>query len=184
MRRILMVFAAVLLLAAAGCGSKSKSTSSSQSGPGSAPASQGTASGSGSGSAGKTRFAKTKFVIHAGLAFGAFHRYIYKPFRAGKFAHPARSKLALVKGGVAGIFAYHEVKVALKDARSSPLLSKLVSPLTALQAKLGALGSTLKRGRSDPAVINAANSDVTSIGAQSAKAGQPIKDQPTPSLGG
>jgi hypothetical protein len=24
-----------------------------------------------------------KFVLHAGLAFGAFHRYIYKPFKAG-----------------------------------------------------------------------------------------------------
>lgn len=182
MRRILMVLGAVLLLAAAaGCGSKSKSTTSSQGANGNTH-SQSTTTGAAAG--GKTRLAKTKFVIHAGLAFGAFHRYIYKPFKAGRFAHPASSKLALVKGGVAGIFAYHEVKVALKDAQSSRLLSKLVSPLTALQAKLSALGSALKRGKSDPAAINAANSDVTSIRAQSANAGQPIKDQPTPSLGG
>jgi len=59
-----------------------------------------------------------------------------------------------------------------------------VRPLTALQAKLSALGSTLKHGKSDPTAINAASSDVASISAQSAKAGQPIKDQPTPSLGG
>jgi hypothetical protein len=30
-------------------------------------------------------FAKTKFVLHAGLAFGAFHRYLYKPYQAGTF---------------------------------------------------------------------------------------------------
>jgi len=32
------------------------------------------------------------FVLHAGLAFGAFHRWIYKPFKAG-----ARSPVRLEK---------------------------------------------------------------------------------------
>ncbi len=177
MRRVVAVVLVGLLLVAAGCGSKSNGSSSNTSGASGAAGTQTTP-------AKKTHFAKTKFVIHAGLAFGAFHRYVYKPFKAGKFSHPLTHKLAVVKGGVAAIFAYHEVKVALKDAQSSPLLSKLVSPLTALQTKLSALGSTLKRGKSDPTAIDSANSDVSAISAQSAKAGQPIKDQPTPTLGG
>jgi hypothetical protein len=35
--------------------------------------------------------------LHAGLAFGAFHPYIYKPFRAGWFSQPQAQKRALVK---------------------------------------------------------------------------------------
>ncbi|MEV7908560.1 hypothetical protein AB0P04_43915, partial [Streptomyces anulatus] len=31
------------------------------------------------------RFAKIRFALHAGLALGAFHRYIYKPLRSGGF---------------------------------------------------------------------------------------------------
>lgn len=73
-------------------------------------------------------FARTKFLLHAGLAFGAFHRYIYKPFLSGGFTPPLRHKLAIVKAGAAALFAYHEIKIALIDAQSSALLSKLVSP--------------------------------------------------------
>jgi len=32
------------------------------------------------------------------------------------------------------LFVYHEVKLALIDAQSSPLLSKLISPLTGLDS--------------------------------------------------
>ena len=28
-------------------------------------------------------FAETKFVLHSGLAFGAFHRYLHKSHKAG-----------------------------------------------------------------------------------------------------
>jgi hypothetical protein len=51
-------------------------------------------------------FAKTKFVLHAGLAFGAIHRYIYKPLRAGALHNgaPGRVKV-LLKGAAAAIFA-------------------------------------------------------------------------------
>jgi len=44
-------------------------------------------------------------------------------------------KLAIVKAGAAVQFVYHEVKLALIDAQSSPLLSKLISPLTGLDSK-------------------------------------------------
>ena len=128
-------------------------------------------------------FAKTKFLLHMGLAFGAFHRYVYKPFKAGGFTPVSSHKLVIVKAGAAGLFAYHEIKIALVDAQSSSTLSKLVSPLTALEAKLSSLGSGLKSGKVNGSAITGANSSVSSIGSQSTSSGASIKDLATPSLG-
>ena len=65
-------------------------------------------------------FAKTKFAIDAGLAFGAFHRYIYKPFKSGQLGggllHNKKSKL---KAALAAAFAYNRVKAALRAALRS-----------------------------------------------------------------
>jgi hypothetical protein len=123
-RRLVTVCLVALVLAVAGCGSSSSSTS---------------AGGSGGGSASSTvttpnvgHLPTAKFVLHAGLAFGAFHRYIYKPFKAGEL-HGFSHKLTIIKAGLAGLFAYHELKLAIKDAQASPILSKLVAPVTCLQ---------------------------------------------------
>jgi len=167
-----------LVLLGAGCG-KSSSSGSSQSG------SNGGQASSGSGQAPKkVRFAKTKFVFHAGLAFGAFHRYIYKPFRAGSFSRPLSHKKALLKAAVAALFVVHEVKKAREAAQSSPLLTKLFSPLAALENKVTGLRSSFRGGRAEPAQIDSANSDITSIGQKSASSGAPVRDLPTPALGG
>jgi hypothetical protein len=155
----------VAVIALAGCGS---SSSSGQSSASSAP---------------HVHFAKTKFLLHAGLAFGAFHRYIYKPFRNGGFTPVSSHKLAIVKAGAAGLFAYHEVKIALVDARSSATLSKLVSPLTALQTRLSSLGHQLHGGHLNPAAITGANSSVSNLTGLGAKSGAAIHDLATPSLG-
>ncbi|MGI8430541.1 MAG: hypothetical protein ACR2OB_14845 [Solirubrobacteraceae bacterium] len=43
------------------------------------------------------------------MAFGAFHRYIYKPFKTGMFSGSLlHHKLAAMKGALAAAFAYHE----------------------------------------------------------------------------
>jgi hypothetical protein len=167
-RGMLAVLFVTVALAAAGCGSSSSSSSSAQ----------------GSGGTATTHLAKTKFLLHAGLAFGAFHRYIYKPLKEGKFSGGLfHHKLATLKAALAGAFAYHEVKLALVDARSSKLLSKVLAPLLALQTKLGSLTSDLKHGNADPSAIQSANSAATQAGSASHGAGQTITDQPTPSFG-
>jgi hypothetical protein len=155
----------VVVLGLAGCGSSSSSSA---------------------GSAGSqhVHFARTKFLLHAGLAFGAFHRYIYKPFRSGGFTPPLSHKAAIVKAGAAALFVYHEVKIALTDARSSSLLSKLERTLTSLQNKVNALHQSLHSGHLDSTGIKAANSAVSSIGAQSAHSGTRIRDLATSGLGG
>jgi hypothetical protein len=180
MQRLLAISLVVLTaLVGAGCGSKGSTASSSGT-----PAAQ-TTTPAATGTTPTTHFAKTKFVLHAGLAFGAFHRYIYKPFKTGRFSGGLlHHKLATVKAALAAAFAYHEVKLALNDARSSKILSTALAPLLALQTKLGSLTGKLKHGSADAATIQSAQSDTGTIGAAGARAGQPIADQPTPSLGG
>lgn len=137
-------------------------------------------SGASSGTTTTVHFAKTKFLLHAGLAFGAFHRYVYKPYRAGGFSPPSRHKAAIVKAGVATLFAYHETKLALHDARGSKVLSHLLAPILALQTRLGQLGPRLKGGSLDGAGINSANGAVSSLESASTAQGAPIADRAAP----
>ena len=171
-RGLVMLLLAALVSVSAGCGSSSSSSS---------------ASGGGSASTGSSTetvsHPNLKFALHAGLAFGAFHRYIYKPLKAGTFSSGIfKHKLALVKAGLAGLFAYHELKLAIKDAQASPTLSKLVAPVTALADKLKGIGESTKSGNLDPSAINSANGDVTSLSGLAKRAGVSLSDQ-TPSAG-
>jgi hypothetical protein len=165
---IVLVLLTIAGLVVAGCGSSS-SSSSGQASSGAQTQASSTA---------HTSFAKTKFVLHAGLAFGAFHRWIYKPLKAGSFTsgNPLKHKAAFVKAGLAGLFAYHELKLALNAAKSSPTLSKLLTPITALQSKLQSLGSSLKGGHLDPSAITSANSDIASLGSAAGASGQSITE--------
>ena len=167
-----------LALVFAGCGSSSGSSS----GSGASASASSTDTGASSTATGTVHFAKTKFVLHVGLAFGAFHRYLYKPLRAGEFSKPLSHKAALVKAALATAFIVHELKIANTDAQSSPILTKLVSPLTALHGKVSAMVAGLKAGHYDPAQINSAQSDVASIASQAGGAGAAVKDLPVPSF--
>jgi hypothetical protein len=169
----LLALLAVLVLGLSACGSTTTtSTSQNNSGTATTTTTQ------------STSFPKTKFILHAGLAFGAFHHFIYKPYKAGNLTSGGllNHKFAVVKAGLAGLFAYHEVKLALEDAKSSPLLSRLLSPLTALSDKLQALGTQLKGGTIDKAGIEAANTQVAVTDAASKAAGTVINEA-TPSAG-
>jgi hypothetical protein len=104
-------------------------------------------------------------VLRAGLAFGAFHHYIYQPFEAGSFTggNLSKNKPAVVEAALAGLFAYHELKLAAKHAQASPILVKLLAPVNALADRLKTLGSGLKSGKPDASSIASANGDITSL---------------------
>jgi hypothetical protein len=121
--------------------------------------------------------AKTKFVLHAALAFGAFHRWIYKPAKAGELSHPFRHPLVAAKAALAAAFTYHELKLALADAQASPTLSKLVAPITALQNKIHGLEGSVKSGGTSSSDATSLDGAVSSIKSQAASAGQPITEQ-------
>lgn len=168
--RRLMRIATLLLLAGtlifAGCGSSTK-----------------TVSGTGSNGQVTTQtvpnvhFAKTKFLLHSGLAFGAFHRYIYKPLRAGalRSGAPGRVKVAL-KGAVATIFIVHELRLAHDDALSSDLLRPLANKIDAVRSKVGGLAAGLKNGSINPAEILSASGAADALSSASSGLGAGIKD--------
>jgi hypothetical protein len=160
-RRLLPLLLVSAVLVVAGCGSKS-STSSSGS--------------SAAGTSTKVHFAKTKFAIHAGLAFGTFHHFIYEPFKAGDFSHPFTHKFTILKAVAAGLFVEHEVKLALADAQGSKLLSHVVAPLTAVGAGLALIRSSIKSGHPNAQAISSANSSVSAAESNSSSAGQPIQE--------
>jgi hypothetical protein len=122
-------------------------------------------------------FAKTKFAIHMGLAFGAFHRYIYGPLRSGAFGRgtPGRIK-ALLKAGTAAVFSLHELKTAREDALSDDRLRPLAEKIEGLLGRLSSLGSSLKAGNLNPAAILGAAGAVTALSAASGGVGAAIKE--------
>jgi hypothetical protein len=166
-RLTLIAVMSVLAVSLVGCGSSGSSSSA---------AAGGTAPAAGS-STSTTHFAKTKFVLHAALAFGAFHRWIYKPARAGELSHPFRHPLVATKAALAAAFTYHELKLALADAQASPALSKLVAPITALQDKIHGVESSVKSGGTSASDAAGLDGAVSSIKSQAASAGQPITEQ-------
>jgi len=170
-RVTLVAILSVLAVAVAGCGS-SKSSASSAAAPASATATAAT-----TGTTSTTKLAKTKFVLHTGLAFGAFHRWIYKPAKAGDLTHPLQHKLTTVKAALAAAFVYHELKLALADAQADPTLSKLVAPITDLQNKLHDLAGSVKSGGASPSDVAGLDSTISSIKSQASAAGQPITEQ-------
>jgi hypothetical protein len=125
-------------------------------------------------------FAKTKFVFHAGLALGVFHRYIYKPFKSGAFqsGQPGRLKAAL-KAAVAALFVVHELKLACKDANSSSLLRPLLAPLNLAVGEFDKLTAALKNGSFSTKQIATAAGSVDAIGSKSSLLGLPIHDLTT-----
>jgi hypothetical protein len=155
-----------------GCRSHSKTTGSS------AQNSSTVAAGTGCGQVGSVKFDKSKFVLHAGLAFGAFHHFIYKPFKARSFTAGSKGRVkALVKAGLAGAFTVHELKVAKSDAESSPTLCKIVAPLDKAGAALSGVVGKLKSGKASGSVLDSVNGDIGSAEQGSSKGGASISDK-------
>lgn len=162
---ILAVSGCLAAFGLSGCGS-SGSSSTAAGGGGSTVASS---------ASGSTHFAKTKFLLHAGLAFGAFHHFIYQPVKAGDLRHPFLHKFTLVKAGLAAVFVYHELKLAAVDVHSSKILRALFRPLTAAAATVRSLRSSITGGGGASSVTGL-NSQLTQIGNTASSKGQTISD--------
>ncbi len=93
-------------------------------------------------------FAKTKLLLHLGLAFTTFDRYIYKPYKAGAFKSGASGRVkALLKAGASALVVYHELKLADQDARcGGPTLSKLAAPVSSAASGFATLKGALSGG--------------------------------------
>ena len=123
-----------------------------------------------------TSFAKTKFVAHSGLAFGAFHRWLWKPFQAGTFKKGADGRIkAFIKGGLSALFVKREVRLAATDVQADPTLCKaIIAPLDKLGDTVQAAFDKLKGG--DASGITDLNTSIGSIESISQKDGVPIQE--------
>jgi hypothetical protein len=127
-------------------------------------------------SAEKRKFAKTRFVVDAGLAAGATYQWIVKPYKAGKFKKGAHGrKTALVKAALAGAFTYNRLKAAVRNAKADPTLSKALAPLNSAIAGLKDLPSKLRKG--DGSAVNSFNDTINKVKGAGAGAGAPVKDK-------
>ncbi|MCZ4122631.1 hypothetical protein [Streptomyces sp. H39-S7] len=133
------------------------------------------------------KLAKTRFVANAGLAAGATYQWIIKPARDGKFKKGADGRtFALVKGGLAGAFAYNRLKAASENAKGDPTLSKLMAPLTSGIAALKDLPSQLRKGDSTDDVVSTFQKTIDDVKEAGKQAGAEVKDKipSTSELGG
>ena len=192
MRKTATLFTTLLLIV--GLVSGCKSSSQAGGGGGSAPATSGTtttaagsatvdASGGNCPTSNTIKFAKSKFVLHVGLAAGTFHRYIYKPFKAGTFKSGAHGRVrAILKGGVTALFDAHEIKKAVEDVKANPTLCKvLITPLTSLESAFGGLKSKLTHG--DTSGLEDVNSAISSVESASSGGGAAITESTDESQG-
>jgi hypothetical protein len=134
-------------------------------------------------SAEKQKFAKTRFVVNAGLAAGATYQWIVKPFRAGKFKKGADGRrVALVKAGVAGLFAYNRLDAAVKNAKADPTLSKAVAPLQEGINKLKEQAKNLRKGDNTDDIVGNFDSIINDVKDAGKSAGAEVTDK-VPSAG-
>jgi hypothetical protein len=127
-------------------------------------------------------FAKTKFVLHTGLAFGAFHRYLYKPYQAATFKKGASGRItAFIKGGLAALFIKREVRLASQDVKANPTLCKAIAaPLGKIGDAVQAAFDKLKTG--DASGVTNVNSLVSSVEGASKTDGVAITENDNPDL--
>jgi len=115
--------------------------------------------------------AKTKFLLHTGLAYAAFHRYIQKPYEAGSFKSGASGRTkALVKAGASALVVFHELQAALQDARcDGPVLAKLAAPVAGAAAAFQSMKASLEKG--DLGGIVKGTSLLTTLSSEAEKVG-------------
>ncbi len=184
-----------LALMLTGCGNKASTAQSGTSGTGSTGISTGAAGASpstlngvpldanGCPTSNAIGLAKTKFALHTGLALGTFHRYLYKPFKAGSFAAGTHGRIvALVKAGATALFDVHEIRIATEDVKANPTLCRVIAaPLRTLASTLDGIGNRIKGG--DTSGLDDANTQAAAIAATSASKGQPITETTDQSAG-
>lgn len=125
-------------------------------------------------------FDKTRFLLHMGFAFYAFHHFVYARYKSGAFKAgvPHRARY-IAEAALALLFTYHELKVSLGIANSShsALPHKIVAPLNALVGKANRVAGKLNSGQFNGSDIQSFNSDVDNVGRQAKSIDYTIVDR-------
>lgn len=104
-------------------------------------------------------------------------RYVYTPYRDGKFRKGASGRtLAVVKAGVAAATSVKLLKNARDNAQANPTLCRSIAgPMSAAIASLGGVTSALRSG--DLAAPSGLGSALDSLRGLAGKAGVDVPEQ-------
>ncbi len=129
---------------------------------------------------GSARLPKTWFLLHAGLAFGAFHRYILKPLKNGGFTAGSSGRTkAFVKAALAGAFVVREIIQMDTFANADKTLCKIVPSVDGVKTALAGLIDKLKGSTATDAGLTSVSGPFDSLQSQASSLGAPIKDRAT-----
>ena len=149
LKRIVIFILASVLLAG---GVSACSTSSKSSSPPAAAASQTSSSTASASSdscaeAGTRKIPKTRLLADLALTYGAFHRYLYKPYQAGTFHKGASGRTtAIIKAGLASAAIVKLLSNASQNAAADPTLCKYVPNINNIKSGLSSLAGKIKGG--------------------------------------
>ena len=124
------------------------------------------------------KFAKTKFVLHTGLAIGAFKRYIATPFANGEFKKGSpKRKRTIAKAVAAGAFVAHELKQARDAALSDDKLRGIGDKLGSVGDQLKGLLPSLATGALSGGSVSSILGGLGGISSAAGALGLPIKER-------
>ena len=175
------------------CGGKASTATGTPGGgvPATAPAQPQSNASDGAASAGSQcpasnakNFAKTRFVLHTAEGFGAFHRYLYKPYKAGAFSKGSSGRIqTFLKAGAAALFIKRQVRLASEDVKANPTLCKAIAaPLAKVGDGISGAVTKLKGG--DPSGIEDAQKSIDNIKSSAASSGVAVEEDANQSLTG
>ena len=144
MKRALVLILGLMIMfgGATACSSSGTSTNAGTSASQSASAANASCA-----QAGTRKIPKTRLLADLGLTYGAFQRYLYKPYRAGAFQKGANGRTkALIKAGLATAAIVKLLSNASKNAAADPTLCKYVPNINNIKSSLSSLVGKVKDG--------------------------------------
>ncbi len=128
-------------------------------------------------------FDKTRFLVHAGVAFFVIH-HEYTRYKQGYFAAGSSGRIRhLAVAAVALVLAIHEAKVAYGIAKTSnsKTLHLLAAPFASLSTTMDTIRGKFAKGQGSASDFQSLNNATTSINSTASSNGLgTIKDVTTP----
>jgi hypothetical protein len=133
---------------------------------------------------GTRKFPKARILANLGLAYGAFHRYLYRPYKAGSFSKGAKGRTkAIIKAGLAAAVIVKLLSNASKNAAADPTLCKFVPSIDNIKARLGSLGGKVKGGSATSSDFNSTSGMFDDLKSGTGFTAPPASSSALPGLG-
>lgn len=164
MKRVVILVMGLMILLGGATACQSSSSSTNAAAPASQTASStitSTASPSAAScaSVGTRKIPKTRLLADLALTYGAFHRYLYKPYKAGAFHKGAHGRIkAIIKAGLATAAIVKLLSNAEQNAAADPTLCKFVPNMGSIKASLTSLAAKIKGGTATASDADSTNS--------------------------